>query len=130
MSDWKHVQRDPSEALAKLHFFSVTKKHAAGEIEARLRRLVCQARGLDCPDDGLAFPPAGVHDLARVFRPVADGGRLARSGLVDIAASQEPGGREVLNNIRFGVFVTFKARDEYARSCFAQYGLRTDPSGS
>lgn len=36
MSDWKHVQRDPSEALAKLHFFSVTKKHASGEIEARI----------------------------------------------------------------------------------------------
>ncbi len=36
MADWKYVQRDPSEALAKLHFFSVTKKHAAGEIEARI----------------------------------------------------------------------------------------------
>jgi hypothetical protein len=36
MSDWKFLQGDPSEALAKLHFFSVTKKHAAGEIEARI----------------------------------------------------------------------------------------------
>ena len=26
MADWKLVQRDPSEALARLHFFSVTKK--------------------------------------------------------------------------------------------------------
>ena len=90
---------------------------------------VANGTGLDCPDDGLAFPPAGLHDLARVFRPAADGGRMARSGLVDIAASQEPDGREVLNNIRYGVFVTFKARDEYARACFAQYGLLTDPSG-
>jgi predicted homoserine dehydrogenase-like protein len=90
---------------------------------------VANGTGLDCPDDGLAFPPAGVHDLARVFRPVVDGGRLAKSGLVDIAASQEPDGREVLNNIRYGVFVTFKARDEYARACFKQYGLLTDPSG-
>jgi predicted homoserine dehydrogenase-like protein len=90
---------------------------------------VANGTGLDCPEDGLAFPPAGVHDLARVFRPIADGGRLARSGLLDIAASQEPDGREVFNNIRYGVFVTFKARDEYARACFAQYGLKTDPSG-
>jgi predicted homoserine dehydrogenase-like protein len=90
---------------------------------------VANGTGLDCPDDGLAFPPAGLHDLARVFRPVADGGRLARRGLLDIAASQEPDGREVLNNIRFGVFVTFRAQDEYARACFAQYGLLTDPSG-
>jgi predicted homoserine dehydrogenase-like protein len=90
---------------------------------------VANGTGLDCPDDGLAFPPTGLHDLAKVFRPVADGGRLARSGLVDIAASQEPDGREVFNNIRFGVFVTFKAPNEYAKACFKQYGLLVDPSG-
>ena len=90
---------------------------------------VANGTGLDCPDDGLAFPPAGLHDLARVFRPASDGGRMAKNGLVDIAASQEPDGREVMNNIRYGVFVTFKARDEYAKACFKQYGLLTDPSG-
>jgi predicted homoserine dehydrogenase-like protein len=90
---------------------------------------VANGTGLDCPDQGLAFPPAGLHDLARVFRPEADGGRLARSGLLDIAASQEPDGREVVNNIRYGVFVTFKAPNQYSRECFAQYGLLTDPSG-
>lgn len=90
---------------------------------------VANGTGLDCPDDGLAFPPTGLHDLAGVFKPVADGGRLARSGLVDIAASQEPDGREVFNNIRYGVFVTFKAHNEYARACFRQYGLLTDKSG-
>jgi hypothetical protein len=36
MNEWKLVERDPSEALAKLHFFSVTKKHATGDIEARI----------------------------------------------------------------------------------------------
>ena len=90
---------------------------------------VANCTGLDCPDHGLAFPPAGLHDLARVFRPAADGGRLSRAGLVDIAASQEPDGREVANNIRYGVFVTFKAPNEYSRACFKQYGLLTDPSG-
>ncbi len=90
---------------------------------------VANATGLDCPDDGLAFLPAGLHDLANVFKPSADGGRLARSGLIDIAASQEPDGREVLNNIRYGMFVTFKAPDEYTRACFQQYGLLTDKSG-
>jgi predicted homoserine dehydrogenase-like protein len=90
---------------------------------------VANGTGLDCPDDGLAFPPTGLHDLASVFRPAADGGRLARSGLVDIAASQEPDGREVYNNIRYGVFVTFKAPTEYARACFKQYGLLVDKSG-
>lgn len=90
---------------------------------------VANGTGLDCPDEGLAFPPTGLQDLARVFRPVADGGRLPRAGLVDIAASQEPDGREVFNNIRYGVFVTFKATSEYTKACFKQYGLLTDPSG-
>jgi predicted homoserine dehydrogenase-like protein len=77
---------------------------------------VANGTGLDCPDDGLAFPPAGLHDLAQASSvPASDGGRMARSGLVDIAASQEPDGREVINNIRYGVFVTFKAHNEYAR---------------
>ena len=58
---------------------------------------VANGTGLDCPDDGLAFPPTGLNDLAGVFKPVSDGGRLPRSGLVDIAASQEPDGREVFN---------------------------------
>ena len=36
MSDWKYAQKHPSEALAKLHFFSVKKKHASGEIDVRI----------------------------------------------------------------------------------------------
>ncbi len=36
MDDWKYAQRHPSEALARLHFFSVKKKHSSGEIEARI----------------------------------------------------------------------------------------------
>ena len=90
---------------------------------------VANATGLDCPDDGLAFCPAGLHDLASVFRPESDGGRLARAGLLDIAASQEPDGRVVYNNIQQGMFVTFKAPNDYTRACFRQYGLMTDDTG-
>jgi predicted homoserine dehydrogenase-like protein len=64
-----------------------------------------------------------------VFKPASEGGRLDRAGLVDIAASREPDGRVVMNNIQYGMFVTFKAPDAYARDCFAQYGLLTDDSG-
>ncbi len=90
---------------------------------------VANGTGLDCPDDGLAFPPTGLDDLAQVFKPRADGGRLARAGLVDIAASREPDGRVVHNNIQYGVFVTFRANNEYSRDCFKQYGLLVDKSG-
>lgn len=90
---------------------------------------VANATGLDCPDDGLAFHPSGLQDLAEVFKPEAEGGRLPRAGLVDIAASREPDGRVVLNNIQYGMFVTFRAPDDYTRACFQQYGLLTDKSG-
>ena len=36
MSDWKLLQRDPSEQLAKLHFFSVKKQHSSGPVEIRI----------------------------------------------------------------------------------------------
>ncbi len=90
---------------------------------------VANATGLDCPDDGLAFYPTGLHDLTNVFKPIANGGRLPKKGLLDIAASREPDGREVYNNICYGMFVTFKAPNEYSRDCFRQYGLVTDSSG-
>ena len=90
---------------------------------------VANATGLDCPYDGLAFPPAGLQDLAEVFKPVSEGGRLEKNGIVDIAASRETDGRVVLNNIQYGMFVTFKAPNEYTRQCFNQYGLMTDKSG-
>lgn len=90
---------------------------------------VANATGLNCPSDGLAFPPSGLQDLAEVFKPVSEGGRLEKAGIVDIAASREPDGRMVLNNIQYGMFVTFKAPDEYTRACFQQYGLLTDKSG-
>lgn len=36
MNDWKLLQKDPCEALAHLHFYSIKKKHAKGEIEIRI----------------------------------------------------------------------------------------------
>jgi hypothetical protein len=36
VSDWKYAQEERSEALAQLHFFSVKKRHASGEVEFRI----------------------------------------------------------------------------------------------
>jgi predicted homoserine dehydrogenase-like protein len=56
-----------------------------------------------------AVEPGAVGHRRHLDRRLGAVGERARSGLVDIAASQEPDGREVFNNIRYGVFVTFKA---------------------
>src|SRR3954452_2001484 len=36
MAEWELAQTDPADELAQLHFFSVKKKQAAGEIEFRI----------------------------------------------------------------------------------------------
>ncbi|HTS76031.1 MAG TPA: hypothetical protein VMG40_07500 [Bryobacteraceae bacterium] len=33
MDDWKYLQKDPSEELSRLYYFSVKKKHPSGEID-------------------------------------------------------------------------------------------------
>ena len=90
---------------------------------------VANAAGLVPQDEGLQFAPCGVDDLPAVFRPASAGGVLTRSPTVEIASSLNRDGSEVARDLRWGVFVTFQARTEYAVQCFAEYGLRTDPSG-
>ena len=93
---------------------------------------VANATGLSAPD-GLAFPPCGVDDLARVLRPRDEGGILGAAGQVAVVSSLERDGRAVFRDLRWGVYVTFRAGDptgeDYVRRCFREYGFSTDPSG-
>ena len=48
-------------------------------------------------------------------------------------SSVERDGRPVFRDLRWGVYVTFRAGDatgeDYVRRCFREYGFSTDPSG-
>ncbi|MGP4020487.1 NAD(P)H-dependent oxidoreductase [Saccharopolyspora sp. 5N708] len=90
---------------------------------------VANATGLQPQDEGLFFPPCGVDDLSTVFRPTEIGGQLTRRGTVEIASSLHRDGTEVARDLRWGVYVTFEARTDYAVQCFAEYGVRTDETG-
>jgi predicted homoserine dehydrogenase-like protein len=90
---------------------------------------IANACGLDVPTNGLLFPPCGADDLAHVLRPCAEGGVLEREGVVEVVSSLERDGRPVHRDLRWGVYVVIAAPNDYAASCFRQYGLRTDPSG-
>jgi len=90
---------------------------------------VANATGLTPAPEGLSFPPCGVDDLARVLRPRSAGGMLHHAGQVEVVSSLERDGRAVFRDLRWGVYVTFAAADEYVRRCFAEYGIVTDPSG-
>ncbi len=89
------------------------------------------ANGCDLmpPSDGLAFPACGVDDLPTLLRPAKDGGILEHRGTVEVVSSLERDGRPVFRDLRWGVYVVFKAPSEYVRECFSQYGLKTDASG-
>ncbi|HEY3533877.1 MAG TPA: Gfo/Idh/MocA family oxidoreductase [Casimicrobiaceae bacterium] len=90
---------------------------------------VANATGLTPASAGLAFPPCGVDDLARVLRPRDAGGQLDHAGQVEVISSLERDGRPVFRDLRWGVYVTFRAGSTYVERCFREYGLATDDSG-
>ena len=94
---------------------------------------VANATGLAPAPDGLKFPPCGVDDLPRVLRPADEGGALHHAGQVEVISSVERDGRPVFRDLRWGVYVTFRAGSDdgeaYVRRCFREYGFSTDPSG-
>lgn len=91
---------------------------------------VANATGLTPAAAGLAFPPCGADDLARRLKPRADGGVLEHRGQVEVISSLERDGQPVPRDLRWGVYATFAADSEYARRCFAEYGLATDETGN
>src|SRR5712671_1945854 len=90
---------------------------------------IANACGLAVPHDGLGFPPCGVDDLPQILRSTTAGGVLQRDGMVEVVSSLERDGRPVFRDLRWGVYVVLKAPNDYARACFKEYGLKTDPSG-
>src|ERR1700730_2160144 len=90
---------------------------------------VANACELDVPHDGLGFPPCGADELAGVLRPRDVGGVLESDGMVEVVSSLKRDGTPVERDLRWGVYVVFKAPTDYAASCFKQYGLPTDSAG-
>jgi len=90
---------------------------------------IANASGLGVPSDGLLFPPGGVDDLPQILCGRVAGGVLERDGMVEVVSSLERDGRTVFRDLRWGVHVVLKAPNEYARTCFKEYGLKTDAGG-
>ncbi|MGE3160825.1 MAG: NAD(P)H-dependent oxidoreductase [Burkholderiales bacterium] len=90
---------------------------------------VCNATGLTPAPGGLAFPAGSVDEIPSLMRPRAEGGVLHHKGQVEVVSSLRPDGTPIDYDIRFGVFVAFEGESDYIRRCFAEYGVKTDPSG-
>ncbi len=90
---------------------------------------IANAIGLAPPEDGLAFPPCGTSQLPNLLRPHNEGGVLPRKGMVEVVSSLTRDGAEIPDNLRWGVYVVFEGETDYARRCFAEYGVATDDTG-
>jgi predicted homoserine dehydrogenase-like protein len=95
---------------------------------------ISNATGLRAPRNGLAFPPCGADDLARLLIPRAEGGVLEEPGLVEVVSSLARDGKSVPRDLRWGVYIVFEAgasdaRAAYTRRSFMEYGMITDQSG-
>ncbi len=90
---------------------------------------IANATGLEAPDDGLTFPPGSVNDIPALMRSKADGGHLARKGVVEVISSLHLDGTSVGYDIRKGVWVCIEADTDYIKRCFQEYQVVTDPGG-
>ena len=91
---------------------------------------VANATGLQPQAEGLKFPACSRDKLPEICRPRSSGGSLSHAGTVEVVSSLERDGRRVSGDLRWGVYVTFAAPNDYVKECFAEYGLQTDASGS
>ena len=90
---------------------------------------IANASGLNVPNNGLLFPPCGMDDLASLLKEKNKGGILEKNEQVEVVSSLERDGRPVFKDLRWGVYAVLQAPNEYAASCFKQYGMNTDQSG-
>ncbi len=126
---WGHYGLTPEQAAAGGMNAQMFNSFLDGTKSAIEMAAVANATGLAPPADGLGFPPCDVDDLASVLRPRADGGVLAQRGMVEVISSVQRDGAAIARDLRWGVYATFAAGDDYVARCFAEYGLKTDASG-
>ena len=126
---WSHYGLTPEEARAGGMNPQMFNSFLDGTKSAIEMAAIANATGLGVPTDGLGFPPCGVDDLPHVLRGREAGGTLEHDGMVEVVSCLERDGRPVFRDLRWGVYVVLKAPNAYARTCFKEYGLKTDASG-
>jgi predicted homoserine dehydrogenase-like protein len=126
---WEHYGLTAAEAKAAGMNSQMFNSFLDGTKSAIEMAAVANACALDVPHDGLHFPPCGADDLARILRPTSLGGVLDGDGMVEVVSSLHRDGKPVERDLRWGVYVVFRANNDYAAACFKQYGLPTDSTG-
>jgi predicted homoserine dehydrogenase-like protein len=121
---WKHFGISPEEARAAGMNSQMFNSFVDGTKSAIEMAAVANACDLDVPENGLAFPPCGVDELAEI---VGAGG--SEKGIVEVVSSLNRDGTEVARDLRWGVYVVFEAPNDYIAQCFHQYGMKPGRNG-
>jgi len=91
---------------------------------------VSNAANLKCPNNGLTFPSVGVYDIAKKMIPKEFGGLIDSEGQVEVISSIDLEKKNIQNDLRWGVYIVVKAKNEYVKNCFKDYGMVTDATGN
>jgi predicted homoserine dehydrogenase-like protein len=126
---WGHYGIEPERAAAGGMNPQMFNSFLDGTKSGIEMAAIANATGLAAPGGGLGFPPCGVDALPSVLKPRQEGGVLDGPGMVEVVSSLNRDGSPVERDLRWGVYVVFRAPGEYQARCFAEYGLVTDPSG-
>ena len=126
---WGHYGLTPEQAQAGGMNPQMFNSFLDGTKSSIEMAAIANATGLLPPEDGLAFPPCGVQDLPHLLRPRSDGGILPAKGMVEVISSLERDARQVMGDLRWGVYAVFEGETDYIRRCFAEYGVHTDGTG-
>ncbi len=126
---WGHYGLTPEQASAGGLNPKMFNSFLDGSKPAIETAAVCNATGLTPAPGGLLYPPGSVEEIPSLMRPAAEGGVLHHKGQVEVVSSLTEDGKAIPYDIRFGVFVVFEGETDYIQRCFAEYGVKTDPSG-
>ena len=126
---WDHYGLTPERAKAAGMNPKMFNSFLDGTKSAIEMVAIANATDLEVAPDGLAFPPAATHDLPAVLAARAAAAGMAGTPMVETVSCLDAEGKPVPDDLRWGVYVVFKASSDYVAGCFRDYGLATDSTG-
>jgi predicted homoserine dehydrogenase-like protein len=126
---WDHYGLTPERARAAGMNPKMFNSFLDGTKSAIEMAAIANATDLEVAPDGLAFPPAATHELPAVLAARAAEAGMTGTPMVETVSCLDGAGKPVPDDLRWGVYVVFKASSDYVAGCFKDYGLATDPTG-
>ena len=126
---WKNYGMTSEEAKSAGMNPKMFNSFTCGDKSSMEMAAVANASNLKCPKNGLTYPPIGVYDIANNLIPKSEGGLNDYDAQVQVISSIDNDKKNILNDLRWGVYIVLKAQNENIMNYFKEYGMITDKSG-